>query len=396
MVRRVFLHIGSPKTGSTFVQRVLWSQRDRAERHGLLLPLGSAREQRYAALDLHQSGGVAFDGTPVTGWWSRALAAAAGWDGDVLFSDEHLCLAEDEQAARAVAGFGNLGAEVHVVITARDHGRQLPSLWQESVKGRSTVTLADFLDEAADPERGYGRFVQRVQGYADLARRWGAGLPAGRVHLVTVPPPGAPRDLLWQRFAGVLGLPHSDFALGVRGNESLALEQVELLRRLNAALGDRLARPGPYPAAVRRGYVRDVLAGRPGTPLVLTGADRRRAAEQAAAVVADLRTFAGLEVVGDLADLLVGEHPDGQDAQEDSGDAARPAVAEEVLLDEALEATVALLAGIAERRDRHRARVADLERRVAELEAREPARRSSGRRPGRRPGRRTWWRRTTT
>ena len=36
---------------------------------------------------------------------------------------------------------------------------------------------------------------------ADVLRRWSVGLPPERVHVVTVPPAGSPRDLLWTRFA---------------------------------------------------------------------------------------------------------------------------------------------------------------------------------------------------
>ena len=50
--KRIFLHVGSPKTGTTFLQQVLWSQRKLAKQQGLLLPLNSFFEHFLASLDV--------------------------------------------------------------------------------------------------------------------------------------------------------------------------------------------------------------------------------------------------------------------------------------------------------------------------------------------------------
>jgi hypothetical protein len=202
-----------------------------------------------------------------------------------------------------------------------------------------------------------------VQDYGRLARCWGASLPPESVHVVTVPPRGAPRDLLWRRFAGLLGLPADEFELGVRANESLGVEQVELLRLLNAALGDRLPRPGPYPATVKRVYAHQVLAARPGTRLALDRADLELVGERAAADVAALRTL-GVDVVGDLDELLVADVPG------DRAGTIRQKVPADRLLEESLEATIGLLEEIDATRARHRDELSRLRARVRELEAR--------------------------
>ena len=52
--------------------------------------------------------------------------------------------------------------------------------------------------------------------------------------MVTVPPAGSPSELLWERFADVLGIPARDYGTALpRHNESLGVEFTEVVRRLN-------------------------------------------------------------------------------------------------------------------------------------------------------------------
>ena len=365
MSRRLFLHIGSPKTGTTFLQQVLWAERERAAAHGLLLPGRSVRDHFWASLDLRGAPEAEAGRDAAAGAWDRLAEEAAAWHGDVLVSHELFALAGDSHAARAVATYRDLGFEVHVVITARDLARQLPAHWQEAVKARWGLRFDDYLHQELGVDGG-GRYLSRVQDYPGLARRWGAALPAAHVHIVTVPGRGAPRDLLWRRFAGLLGLPAEEFPLEVRANESLALEQTELLRRLNLALGDRLPRPGPYAGVVKGSYAHRILAGRPGTRLVLGGADLEQARQRAQAEVDALRDL-GVDVVGDLDELLVADEP--------RADVLRREVPEQRLLEEAVEGLIGLLGTLAESRARHDADEEALRSRLREL--RQPRRQAA-------------------
>jgi hypothetical protein len=358
--RRLFFHIGSPKTGTTFLQKVLWSGRSRAIDHGLLLPGRSVRDHFWASLDLCGVAATVPGREAAIGAWSALVEEAAAWPGDVLISHETFAVATESEAQSAVGTLRDRGFDVHVVITARDLARQLPAHWQESVKARAGVTFDEFVAEQLGPE-GRGTYLRRVQDYPRLVRAWGATLAPESVHVVTVPPSDAPRDLLWRRFAGLLGLPADEFELGVRANESLGVEQVELLRRLNLALGDRLPRPGPYPTAVKEVYAHRILAARPGTRLVLDRADLEFARQRAEAEVATLRSL-GVDVVGDLDELLIADADDVQGTVRDK-------VADDRLLAEAVEATIGLLEVIEERRARHREDVTRLRDRIRELEA---------------------------
>ena len=338
MPARVFLHVGSPKTGTTFLQNVVWSGRQVALEHGLLLPLGTFHDHFLASVDLREQSMYQQFPARAIGIWERLAEEARAWKGDVLVSHELFAGATAQQAETAVRSFGD--AEVHVIVTARDLERQIPAEWQEHIKHRSTSTFAEFIHDvrtmAPDSE-----WFWSVQDYADVCRRWGAHLPPDNVHLVTVPQGITDPRLLWWRFAGVIGLPPAEFDLGAEpANTSLHAEQAELLRRINSQLGDRLPLPGPYPRAVKDVLAQSLLASRTGTPVGLVGDDRRYAVARSRLIVDELRELK-VDVVGDLSELVPPDDPaPGRAVTE------RPeAVGDSVLLDESLEA----LSGVLER-----------------------------------------------
>jgi hypothetical protein len=339
---RVFLHVGSPKTGTTFLQNVLWSQRERAREQGLLLPLGRFHDHFLATLDVRGLAGRDPHPPQAVGSWDRVAAEALDWPGSVLISHELFAGATGEQASRAVASLTGR-AEVHVVVTARDLVRQLTAEWQEHVKHRSTRTLAEFVKDVRD-DTDRTSWFWRVQDFAGVAQRWGADLPASRVHVVTVPPSGGRADLLWERFAGLLGLDPGSFDTAAsRSNTSLGVEQAELLRRVNVALGDRLPMPGPYPAVVKDVLAHQLLADRRGTPIRLTADDVDRAVDSSRAI-ADRLTAMGVDVVGDLDELVP-----ARDEVSIGSDAGYAAPSAESVADEGVAALADLLVELSRR-----------------------------------------------
>ncbi len=304
MSGRVFVHVGAPKTGTTFLQEVLWSQRELARAQGLLLPMGGFYDHYLANLDLRGLSARKQHPTRAVGMWDRLSAEAREWPGDVLVSHELFGAATAEQAQRAVASFGD--AEVHVVMTARDLVRQIPAEWQEHIKHRSSKGFGEFVDELRHGGRS-SRWFWRVQDVPVVLQRWGQTLPRNQLHVVVVPPAGSDPARLWELFTSLLGLDGTAFALDrSRPNTSLRAEQVELLRQVNAQLGRRLPIPGPYPAIVKDVFAHEVLANRPGTAYGLSDAALDFAlarSKEMAQALGDME----IDVVGDLADLMPGE-----------------------------------------------------------------------------------------
>ncbi len=326
MPPRVFLHVGSPKTGTTFLQNVLWAQRQLAQQQGLLLPLRGFHDHFHATLDVRELIGTPRYRDIEPGKWDALVEQAEGWEGTVLASHELFAGATYAQAEKAVGAFAP-GTEVHVVVTARDLSRQLPAEWQEHIKHRYTRDFADFLAEI-EHDPAHETWFWKVQDVPDVLDRWGHLLPRDRVHVVTIPPAGADPTVLWGRFATLLGLDPESFDLEEsRSNTSLGAEQAELLRRFNLSLGDRLPMGGGYPPAVKEVLAHRVLSARQGTPLRLGGADLTWAVRRSAAMVEQLRTMQ-VDVVGDLDDLV----PRAEEASgEPSGTASEQAVAAETM-----------------------------------------------------------------
>jgi hypothetical protein len=338
--RRVYLHVGTPKSGTSYLQDKLALNRDALERQGLDYVRTRKGDHFEAALDLI---GEKWAGEEknVAGQWDALVADARKSRHNVLISHEILAAAGPESVARAMASFPD--HEVHVVLTARDLGRQIPAEWQERVKHRGGRDYAAFLKAL---QRNYTRtdwtvWFWRVQHLPRIIGTWGATLPPERIHLVTVPPADGPSNALWQRFASVLGLSlRASYAESETTNASLGAAEVTMLRRLNGALKDQGVPRTIYVNWVRESIVKEVLAQRPGKMLASVPPRRRAGVEEiTASWLEDIRR-SGVDVVGDLADLE-SVWPDDQEHWSDP-DQADPAV----VADAAIEALAHVLARV--------------------------------------------------
>lgn len=265
MSRRVLLHVGTPKTGTSQLQDVLFRNRPQLELSGIRYPADRFDAHFLAALDLLQMpwGGLERE---AVGRWDWLAQQVRDWHGTSIISHEILAAATREQAARALASLGD--AEVHLVLSVRDLVRQIPAEWQENIKHRSTLTYDTFLDQIRDPARAsrIGSWFWKVQELPEIIDRWGGDLPPERVHLVTVPPSGSPHDLLWQRFSRTFGL--GEVALDLesqRANPSMGVPETALIRRLNLAVNDLLP-PPDYRPLVRELIVHQTLSRRSTSP----------------------------------------------------------------------------------------------------------------------------------
>lgn len=318
--RRVLVHVGAPKTGTSFVQDVLFVNRESLAEQGIRYPAERFDEHFLAALDLLELhwGGLE---KQAVGAWDRLAEQVRAWPGTTIVSHEILATATRQQVRRALTSFGE-GAEVHVVLSARDLVRQLPAEWQENLKHRRTVRYRDFLDKVADPARDgeLASWFWGVQEVPDILDRWGSRLPPEQVHLVTVPKPGAPRDLLWRRFASVLGLdPEALEPETTRSNPSLGVPETALLRMLNKRVNGVLANED-YRRLVRELLAHRTLSQRTGSPRLALPEDVRTwAADLSKEWVADLETR-GYDVVGSLDELLPDPAPAGDFVDPDRPD----------------------------------------------------------------------------
>ncbi|MGR7023831.1 hypothetical protein [Geodermatophilus sp. URMC 62] len=343
--QRVVVHIGTPKSGTTFLQELLWESRPALAAAGVLYPGEHPGAHFHAVLDVRQRSFHGHVDPGVAGAWERLVAAARDHQGTTVVSHELFGDLSAEEAARAVADLDF--AEVHVVVTVRDLARQLPAVWQEDVKNRHSLPFGDFLEmvrpgsgrpdeqrPAADSTEGHAEAFWLRHDVPAVLRRWAAGLPADRVHVVTVPPQGADPTLLWERFASVVGVDPAVASLpDGRRNQSLGRAESELLRRLNERLDYGVEWP-LYASRITHGLAAGALAGRPASArLTLPAADHAWVSAVADAGIEALAAL-GCTVTGDLEDLRVPAAPADDDDR-------TPTVEE--LFDAALDAMAALL-----------------------------------------------------
>lgn len=318
MAQRLFLHVGTMKSGTSYLRSLWWQNHDALAGRGLLLPGDGKGTHYHAAAEVVEREDVlALMTDDQHGTWDRVVAEAAGTEGDVLISHDLFSRASPEQAAAALRRLQGVSAEVHAVVTARDLGRQLPSAWQQEVKEGSDVTLEDYWREA--DREPHGQFWTHHD-VPSLLGRWSQGLPAERAHLVVLPGPGAPREWLWTRMCELMGVDPAGLDDGAeRSNDSLGIGEVEVLRRVYATLPPE-RRNLETVRYLKGHFTRQVLVSSgPGERFTLSTEMHDWTVRRAEAMVADLRARAW-HVVGDLDDLLPGPRPTGRTPADVTGD----------------------------------------------------------------------------
>jgi len=294
----VFLHVGLPKTGTTYLQTILWKNRDELRRQGILLPGFGPRQHLWASGAVREEPNLSSRHLDAPRAWDELVQEVNAWDGPALISHEFFAGASAEQTARAVAALA--GAQVHVVVTARDTLSLVTARWQEFVKNGATTRIDHYPEsEDTSPHDAWDWGSMDV---ADVLRRWGAAVPPERVHLLTLPKPTEPRETLWLRFAALLGIdPARCDATGSEANESLGVVEVELLRRVNADLVG-FKRPVDRGVWIRGYLAQGKLVPRRGEkfwPAPDRVDELRARGDRAVAEIA----ARGYDVIGDLQDL---------------------------------------------------------------------------------------------
>jgi hypothetical protein len=299
--RTVFMHVGIAKTGTTYLQRILFSHRDQLKAAGLLYPGRQSGDHYVASVDLRKLDTAKFEHLKSDGMWDRLADEVSRFDGNAVISHETFARCSTAEIRRVVQSCA--GADVKVVLTVRDLGRQIPAVWQETLKNRAWSSYDDFLDDVfVNVDSGENKFFWRAQDVRKVVRRWGRQVGMDNVTVVTVPPPGAPKDELWKRFAASIQLPDVDIALpSAASNTSLGPAEAELLRYVNMALPPKFSWPR-YSRVIKRQLAEQRLARRSSVRISVPEQWHETVRTRGQSTIRYLRG-SGCRVIGDLSDL---------------------------------------------------------------------------------------------
>ena len=299
MSRRVYLHIGAPKTGTTYLQDRLALNAKTLADHNVHFPTKSPLVSPglfhfRAALDLLDQD---WGGKPghARGSWDQLVRKVRRLNGSVVISHEILAPATAAKVAKAKQDLA--GAELHVVYSARDLARQLPAAWQESIKQGRKWSYRRYLNRVENRRPWFARAFDLPA----VLGTWSAGLAPEQVHVVTVPHQRG--DELWSRFCAAFGIdPAWAPEESTRRNESLGVAETQLIRQLNRRM-DRVARlETSFDELIRGMLAEDRLIENRSAPLTLPPRMHPWAHAEADRWV-DWIKGSGVDVVGELDDL---------------------------------------------------------------------------------------------
>lgn len=360
----VCLHVGAMKSGTSYLQHVLSSNREALLAAGVLFPGRRWRDQVLAAED---AVGILPKGKQATpGAWRALAEEVMAFEGPTsVISMESLSAGDRAAAERVVESFP--GRRVKVILTARDLARVVPAQWQESIKNGAPLAYDKFL--ALISTKGAKRLpgARAFWGPQDLGRilrTWQPFVEPADLVVVTVPGAGAPRDVLWQRFSEAAELPRLDVDLTVAANESLGATSAELMRQLNR-LAQKRDLPRQTQAVLKQTLAKQILSQRAESEPILELPDAYRAwAARASDQIIDDITTVSPTVIGDIDDLRV--HKSSQSSAQ-SAVASRlhallgrtpvgtqPEASSDELLEAALDAIMGLSDRLSQTRKRQR------------------------------------------
>jgi hypothetical protein len=312
MAERVVLHVGAMKSGTSYLQAQLFANKDTLAPQGVLVPGSGWGDQVAGVLDV--LGKLRYGRESVDGAWQKLMDEVDVWPGTAVVSMEFLGPVSRDKVSHVVGTVRALSSapRVSVVLTARDLNRSIAAMWQETVQNGRWWTWQEYLDGVEEarprPERDdaamtkAGRTFWRQQNLVRISKRWGQADGVSDYSFVTVPAPGAPPELLMQRFAEVVGFTANGLKPGPRANASLGAASAEALRRINVQLAER-GLMFPLGARLRKHVLaKEILAARSGEEPKIGLPVVAWVKDYAPYMVAELRGM-GIEPVGEWSDL---------------------------------------------------------------------------------------------
>lgn len=302
MAERVFLHVGLPKTGTTYLQSVVWQNKAVLAAKGLLVPGRNHRRHLLASLDVREDPSLASRPGDVAAPWQDLVDEVDDWHGDALITHEFFGAAAPHQIQRVLDSFPS--RELHVVVTGRAMVELGISRWQEWVKNGGAADIDSYpRRDDYDPTDawGWGSFD-----LAEVLTRWASVVQHDRIHVLPMASGGADPAELWERLCSVLGISGEGITAPERpANTTLGVVETELLRRVTPHMLD--FKSAPDRGNWIRGYLAEPRVLGSGRERFRPGDEKLRELQERGARARALLVEEGFDVVGDPALLEPGD-----------------------------------------------------------------------------------------
>jgi hypothetical protein len=235
------VHIGPPKTGTTYLQSAFHSCRAAVSAQGV--HYAGPTRQPTAAVQA-----VIGTASPNTGdipslkrWHGLVREVRSSNKARVVISSEFLADARPETIRTIVEDLDP--ARVHVVVTLRPLARIIPSQWQQFVQSGLRRSFDDWLDAVFnDPSKLTPTFWRRHR-HDELIRRWVD--VAGPDNVTVIALDDRDHTMVTRVFEGLVGLrPGTLIADDDLTNRSMTMAEAEIVRAFNRQFfAEGLSRP---------------------------------------------------------------------------------------------------------------------------------------------------------
>ena len=322
MAKRLIVHAGFHKTGTTALQSALFAVREKLEKRGFTYPEIGGKAHHKAIYSLMEKGWGWEDrgGNPVDPTkWPELVKKVKRAKGCAIISSEFLCELNEEQIAKFKSDLGI--DDVTIYFTLRPLLKIVPSAYQQHLKIGIRSDYEKWLHSILD-NPGVSTitpsFWVRHQ-HAKVLKKWIEAYGKDRVKVVIVDEKNP--AFMYQVFNDALGLkkPLLEEQKDKDSNRSLTLDEIALLRKVNKIYPKRRSWHD-YETFIRQGamkYLTNKVKPGEDAPRLLTPewavAKIKEISKESVTEIKGL----GIEIIGDIDSLESAKIPVGESVEPD-------------------------------------------------------------------------------
>lgn len=254
MQRRLIIHAGFPKSGTTALQA---SFRENSQ-----ILKASGVEYPETKNDAHHAAAAALVGRSIG--WQSSKRDQANWEelvrsinespsDVVLISSEFLTAAGKKHIRRIKEDFSDF--HIEIFFTLRPLNRIIPSIYQQNLKKGSIHSYPEWISKKFMTDTGELRQTPRLINHAQVIETWAKVFGSENVSLIIGD--SKQPELLYRLTENLLGISELSQVHTRALNRSLTVRESEILRRVNSSVKQNWSWY-EYQKLIRQGYVKEI------------------------------------------------------------------------------------------------------------------------------------------